>query len=126
MDGKYELMRSILAIFVLAAVLNSCTKCVECEIRLKQSQDVIGSVDEFCGTDKKVEEEENRLRAEYNCIQCSVNTGIGTANSGVVCGDKAFTDSVETAWEQGAQESGYFAICIVYRDTANVTCVLKQ
>jgi hypothetical protein len=111
---------------MFAVTLSACTKCVECEIRLKQSQDIIGTLDEFCGTDKKVEEEETRLRAEYNCIECYVNTGIGTANSGVLCGDMAFTDSVETSWETGAQESGYFATCITYRDTANVTCVLKQ
>lgn len=118
----------IIPLFILASVvlLNSCKKCVECEIRLKQSQDVIGRIDEFCGTDKKVEEEENRLRADYNCIRCTVNTGLGTADSGVLCGDRAYTDSVEDNWEEGAQESGYFATCVYYRDTANVTCVLKQ
>ena len=111
---------SIILFLVVATAFSSCTKCVECEIRLKQSQDVIGFVDEFCGTDKKVEEEENRLRAEYKCIECEANSGFGPVNSGVFCGDGAYVDSIEQAWEGGSTT----ATCFVYRDTANVTCVL--
>lgn len=110
----------------VAFSLTACTKCVECEVKLKESSDVIGRIDEFCGTDKKVEEEEERLRQNYTCIECSVNTGLGNANSGVVCGDRAFTDSVEAAWDAGALEIGTSANCIYYRDTADVRCVLKQ
>ena len=120
------MLRSVPIIIITAAFLSGCTKCVECEIKLKESQDVIGYIDEFCGTDKKVEEEENRLRADYTWIECSVNTGLGQAQSGVVCGDRAFTDSVEATWESGAAEIGTSANCIYYRDTANVVCVLKQ
>ena len=110
----------------VAFSLTACTKCVECEVKLKESSDVIGRIDEFCGTDKKVEEEEERLRQNYTCIECSVNTGLGNANSGVVCGDRAITDSVEAAWDAGALEIGTSANCIYYRDTADVRCVLKQ
>lgn len=110
----------------LAIVASGCKKCVECEIRLKESQDVIGFVDEFCGTDKKVEEEEDRLKADYTCIECTVNTGLGNANSGVHCGNRAFTDSIEADWESGAADIGTTANCVYYRDTANVTCVLKR
>ena len=113
----------ILTAFVV--LFSSCRKCVECEIRLKESPEIIGFVDEFCGTKKKVEEEESRLRADYTCIECSVNTGLGTANSGVLCGDRAYTDSVENSWDMGAIQSGTTAQCIYYRDTANVKCVLK-
>ena len=60
-------------LLIVPLVFAGCKKCVECEIRLKQSQDVIGFVDEFCGNDKKVEEEEQRLRADYNCIECCLN-----------------------------------------------------
>lgn len=120
------MLKSIPVILVVAAVFAGCTKCVECEVRLKESQNVIGSVDEFCGTDKKVEEEENRLRADYTCIECSVNTGIGTAHSGVLCGNREYTDSIEASWDAGAADIGTSANCVYYRDTANVTCVLKQ
>ena len=113
---------SLLSIAILVA---GCTKCVECEIKLKESQEVIGTVDEFCGTNKKVAEEEDRLRAEYTCIECEVITGFGPVNSGVVCGDLAFTDSVEASWEQGAFDLGTTADCFSYRDTANVVCVLN-
>lgn len=119
-------MKSAIASFVLISVLFvGCRKCVECEIRLKESQDVIGNVDEFCGNNKKVEEEEVRLRSEYTCIECNVETGFGTTTSGVQCGDLAFTDSLEASWEQAAFDIGANADCIYYRDTANVTCVLK-
>ncbi|MCB9187005.1 MAG: hypothetical protein H6601_09690 [Flavobacteriales bacterium] len=113
-------------ILLVATCFFGCKKCVECEVRLKQSQTVIGSVDEFCGTDKKVEEEEDRLRADYTCIECSVNTGAGNAYSGVLCGDRAFTDSIKASWDAGAADIGTSAQCIYHRDTANVTCVLKQ
>lgn len=127
MDGKHELMKKLaLSLIVVPLLFSSCKKCVECEIRLKESQDIIGSVDEFCGSDKKVEEEEERLRAEYTCIECSVQTDLGTANSGIHCGDRAFTDSLENDWESGAAEIGTSANCIYYRDTANVTCVLAN
>jgi hypothetical protein len=120
------MLKKYFILFALPIGFGACTKCVECEVKLKQSQEVIGYVDEFCGTDKKVEEEENRLRADYYCIKCSVNTGLGQATSGVQCGERTFIDSIEASWEQGANEIGTSANCVYYRDTANVTCVLKQ
>lgn len=119
--GKY-----IAPLLTLVFALNACTKCVECEVKLKQSQDVIGYVDEFCGTDKKVEEEEERLRSDYYCIKCTVNTGLGQATSGVQCGERTYIDSIEASWRSGANQIGTSANCVYYRDTANVTCVLKQ
>lgn len=118
--------RFLLPFLVIPIVLSSCTKCVECEIRLKQSQEVVGFVDEVCGTNKKIEAEEERLNADYTCIECSVNTGLGTAQSGVHCGNRAFTDSIEAGWESGAAEIGTSASCTYYRDTVNVACVLRN
>ena len=115
----------LLFVLSLPVVLASCTKCVECEIKLKESQTIVGYVDEFCGTSKKVEEEEERLRNDYNCVECSVLTPSGTVNSGVHCGDRAYTDSIEYGWEEAAFDIGANADCIYYRDTANVTCLLK-
>lgn len=114
-----------LLFLALPILLTGCTKCVECEVKLKESQDVIGFVDEFCGTNKKVAAEEDRLRDDYTCIECTVLTGFGPINSGVNCGDRAYTDSIESGWEQAAFDLGQTADCIYYRDTANVTCVLK-
>ncbi|MFT4595730.1 MAG: hypothetical protein ACI85G_001667, partial [Psychroserpens sp.] len=39
---------------------------------------------------------------------------------------RSFTDSIQAGWEQAAFDIGREANCIYYRDTANVTCVLKQ
>ncbi|MCF8460147.1 MAG: hypothetical protein K9G46_05440 [Flavobacteriales bacterium] len=114
-----------LILLFVPTLLFGCKKCVECEIKLKESQDEIGHVDEFCGTNKKVEEEEERLHADYTCLECVVNTGLGEATSGVQCGNRAFTDSVEADWKQGAFDLGTTANCTYYRDTVNVTCVLK-
>ena len=116
-----------LALFFLtnALILTGCTKCVECEIRLKESQTVIGFVDEFCGTNKKVAAEEERLREDYTCVECIVETGLGTVTSEVQCGDRTYTDSIQAGWEQAAFDIGEEAECIYYRDTANVTCVLN-
>ena len=113
-------------VFVVPFILAGCTKCVECEIKLKESQTIIGNVEEFCGTTKKVEGEEERLRADYTCIECNVLTNSGVVNSGINCGDRSYTDSIQAGWEQAAFDIGSNADCIYYRDTANVTCVLKQ
>ncbi len=113
-------------LFTVVVFTTGCKKCVECEVRLKKSSDVIGYVDEFCGNDKKVEAEEDRLRSDYSCIECNMNNGGGTAYSGVLCGDRNFTDSIKQSWDAGAANVGVYAQCTYYRDTANVRCVLKQ
>jgi len=118
------MIKKLLPLILIPFTLGACKKCVECEIRLKESQTIIGTVDEFCGTNKKVEEEQDRLKADYTCIECNVNTGLGQATSGVQCGDRAFTDSIESSWDAGAMDLGTTANCTYYRDTANVACVL--
>ncbi len=126
MDGQYELsMVRLLSFLVLSFLISGCTKCVECEVKLKESQDIIGYVDEFCGTDKKVEAEEERLRSDYTCVECNVTTGFGPTSSGVLCGNREYTDSIQAEWDAGAFILGTTANCIYYRDTANVICVLK-
>lgn len=126
MDGQHELMKKgLLSVFIAAAAFSSCKKCVECEVKLKQSQQVLTNVDEYCGTNKDIEAEEERLNAENICIKCAVNTSFGPTDSGIVCGDLAFTDSVETSWRQAAASIGTSASCIYYRDTVNVACILK-
>lgn len=127
MDGKHELMVRLVSIFLVGVGLFSgCKKCVECEVRLKKSSDVIGYVDKFCGTDKKVEEEEDRLNAEYTCIECIVQTAQGPQSSGILCGSREFTDSVEASNKAGAAQIGAFVNCAYNRDTTIVRCVLKQ
>ncbi|MFT4544933.1 MAG: hypothetical protein ACI9UR_000293 [Bacteroidia bacterium] len=118
--------RQLLLFLIVPLLLAGCTKCVECEVKLKQSQDIIATVEEFCGSTKKVEGEEERLRADYTCIECNVLTNSGVVNSDIECGDRSFTDSIQAGWEQAAFDIGREANCIYYRDTANVTCVLKQ
>ncbi len=117
--------KTIFILLFIPILLCGCKKCVECEIKLKQSQNVIEYIDEFCGTNKKIEEEQARLIADYTCVNCIVNTGLGPASSGVECGDRAFTDSIVADWKQGAFNLGTTANCTYYRDTVNVTCVLK-
>ena len=115
----------LLTILIIPVLISSCTKCVECEIKLKESQTVLGNIDELCGTDKKVSAEEDRLREDYTCIECKVVTPSGPINSGVRCGDRAFTDSIEAGWDQAAFDIGTDADCTYYRDTVNVTCILN-
>lgn len=115
----------IFLILILAFAFSSCKKCVQCEAKLKQSQQVLTHIDEFCGNKKDIEAEEARLNEENTCIKCVVNTGFGPTDSGIICGDRAFTDSVETSWDEAAASIGTSASCIYYRDTVNVACVLK-
>lgn len=114
-------------LFLFVAVVlfsaSGCRKCVDCEMRLKQSQDVIG-YRELCGTNKKVDEEQEQLSEEFYCVECTVNTGMGTTSSGIECGERAFVDSVERAWRDGGLAIGTTANCTFYRDTVNVRCTL--
>lgn len=120
--------RPIIRLMLLSsAILGGCTKCVQCEIELKEAFLTVATIDEYCGTNDEIEEEENRLVTEtYTCIECRVTTGFGQSTSGFLCGDRTFTDSVEEAWRTGAQQAGLFHNCTFYRDTLEVTCVLKQ
>jgi hypothetical protein len=116
-----------LLLLLAPALLAGCTKCVQCEIDLKEAYLNVATIDEYCGTSDDIEEEENRLLTEqYSCIVCEVNTAFGLSTSGFLCGDRNYTDSVEDAWRTGAQQSGLFHNCTFYRDTLEVTCVLKQ
>lgn len=115
-------------IWLLSAplMMAGCTKCVQCEITLKEAFVTVANIDEYCGTGDDIEDEENRLVTdEYTCIECIVNTGFGQSTSGFHCGDRAFTDSLEDAWRTGAMEAGLSHNCTFYRDTLEVTCVLK-
>ncbi|MCF8276854.1 MAG: hypothetical protein K9J17_08980 [Flavobacteriales bacterium] len=115
-----------LSLVLFPILLAGCSKCVECEVKLKQSQEVVGYVDEYCGTNKEIKGKEDQLSADHTCIECIVVTGFGPTTSGVNCGDREFTDSLESAWKQGAFDIGTTASCTYYRDTVDVTCVLKQ
>lgn len=115
----------ILALAVAMAA-TGCTKCVTCDIKLKEGFLHVATIDEYCGTDNDIENEEQRLAGdEYSCIECRVNTSMGQATSGFVCGNRAFTDSVNDDWRDGAMEVGLQHNCTYYRDTLEVVCILK-
>lgn len=119
-------MKHLLILLLISPLaFSGCKKCVECEVRLKQSQTIIGTVDEFCGNDTKIEAEENRLRTDHTCIECTVNLPTGPNSTGILCGDRAFTDQVQSDSEAGAAAIGTTSNCVFYRDTANVSCTLK-
>jgi hypothetical protein len=119
-------MERLIPIALIALLMSGCTKCVQCEIELKEAFVIVKTIDEFCGTTNDIEEEENRLISEeYSCVKCIVNTAFGQSTSGFLCGDRAYTDSVENDWRTGAMQAGLFHNCTFYRDTLEVTCVLK-
>jgi len=119
-------MLRLFSVVLFAIAMSGCTKCVQCEIELKEAFIIVTTIDEFCGTTDDIEAEEDRLISEeYACIKCIVNTAFGQSTSGFLCGDRAYTDSVENDWRTGAMEAGLFHNCTFYRDTLEVTCVLK-
>ena len=76
--------------------------------------------------DKQVEAEEERLLDDHTCIECIIITGFGPTTSGVHCGDRDLTDSIQADWDAGAFDLGTTAECTYFRDTAKVICVLNQ
>jgi len=115
----------LLAVAV-AMLASGCTKCVTCEVTLKEAFLKVATITEYCGTESDIEDEERRLETEeYACIECRVNTNLGQASSGFVCGNRAFTDSVDDAWREGAMAAGLQHNCTYYRDTLDVVCVLR-
>lgn len=117
-------MRILLILTTITLLAAACTKCVECDIKLKEGFLHVATIDEFCGTSDDVEEEEQRLADEHSCIVCTVNTTLGPTSSGFLCGDRAFTDSVNDTWRNGAFAGGYSHQCVYYRDTLEVVCTL--
>jgi hypothetical protein len=108
-------------------IFGGCTKCVTCDIDLKQGFLNVATIDEYCGTSDDIDEEENRLiQEEYACIECIVNTSFGQSSSGFLCGDRNFTDSVNDTWRDGAVQAGLQYDCVYYRDTLEVVCILKN
>lgn len=111
---------------VALSAISACSHCELCEIKQKETALVVLSDHEICGTKDALDDEKASLDDNYNCIECIVNTTSGPASTGYHCGDRAFTDSLETAVRNGATAAGYTYDCTFFRDTLEVICVLKD
>lgn len=117
--------RSAVLLLIPALLMAGCTKCVTCSIDLKQGNLHVATIDEFCGTEDDIEEEEDRLLDdEYTCISCTAYANTGPLVSGFHCGNRVFIDSINDTWRDGALGAGYQYVCDRNRDTLDVVCVL--
>ena len=116
-----------LSTFVLLGLLtvgaSSCKKrCVDCDIEREDNLDLIAVVTGFCGTEDDLDLHEDQLAVEYQCLNCVVQTTQGPIETGMMCGDQAFRDSLEAAIVTPALQQGLVADCALFGDTIIVTC----
>lgn len=116
----------IWGILLAISSLSACKKCQLCEVREADTLDVLVNNIEICGTDDDLESEQQNIKDNYSCIECVVTTSFGPTSTGFQCGDRNFTDSIETTVRTGAIASGLNFNCTLYRDTLKVTCLLKN
>lgn len=120
-------MMSRVVYYVLVCSLvfgvSACKKrCVDCDIEREDNLDLIAVVGGFCGTEDDLDLNEQQLAIEYQCINCVVQTSFGPIETGMLCGDQAYRDSVEEAFVEPALEQGLIADCALFGDTLTVTC----
>lgn len=115
----------IVAIALTSVVIGitACkTRCVDCDIEREDNLDLITVVTGFCGSEDDLDLHEDQLAIEYQCINCVVQTTLGPVETGMLCGDLAFRDSVRNATETQALMQGLVADCALFGDTLIITC----
>ena len=123
-------MRNLIGpiILLLAIILNSgCKKsCLDCTIEHFDDLSLVATVNGICGNDNDLEQEQNRLSIDYRCIQCIVFGPLGDSDTGIICGDAAFTDSVQTSNEEAAYQIGAGYSCELFTDTLIIRCYMAD
>lgn len=122
--NNYSALWAMLAIAL--TTFSSCKKCQTCDVREIGAINALASDIEICGTDDDLESKQRDIKDNYGCIECVVNTSFGPTTTGYLCGDRTFTDSIEAAVRTGAITAGFNYNCNLYRDTLQITCILKN
>lgn len=119
-------MSRLFGIFALVGFVflaSGCKKsCLNCTIEHFDDLSIVAEVNDLCGNDEDLKQEQERLAVEYRCIQCVVFAGLSNSDTGIICGDIAFTDSVQASNEAAAFEIGANYTCELFTDTLIIRC----
>ena len=105
------------------SVTSGCQKrCVDCTIEHYQNLSVIAQVNDICGDEDELAAEEANLAVDYRCVKCIVFLQTGPYDTGILCGTKEYTDSVENSNSEGAIQVNAAYSCEFFSDTLIITC----
>ena len=110
---------------MLAGIVSACAgckRCVDCTVEHFEDLRIIAEVNDICGNEEDLSQEEANLAADYRCVQCVVFLGTGNHDTGILCGTRQYTDSIEQSNVQGANEIGVPVACEFFTDTLIITC----
>ena len=120
------MMKKLLGALTLIGLIGFATgckkSCLNCTIEHFDDLTIIAEVNDICGNDEDLKQEQDRLAIDYRCIQCVVFAGLSNSDTGIICGDVAFTDSVQASNEQAAIEIGANYTCELFADTLIIRC----
>ncbi|MFT4526832.1 MAG: hypothetical protein ACI85F_003012 [Bacteroidia bacterium] len=122
-----KLGASLVLSFLLIGFGSGCKdSCIDCTIEHFLDLSVIAEVKDICGDDDELATEESNLSVDYRCVQCVVFLTTGNYDTGILCGTRAFTDSVEDSNAEGAIQVNTAYACEFFSDTLIITCHLSQ
>ncbi len=112
----------ILGLFAVSAISGCADSCIDCTIEDYRDLSIIAVVDGICGDEDELELAKSNLSVEYRCVQCLVFLTTGTYDTGMLCGTREFTDSVEQSNAQAATDINKPYSCEFFSDTLIITC----
>ncbi|MFT4680434.1 MAG: hypothetical protein ACI9FU_001512 [Granulosicoccus sp.] len=118
-----KLGASLVLSFLLIGFGSGCKdSCIDCTIEHFEALRVIELVEDICGDDSELDQAEANLYTEYRCIQCKVFLNTGEQDTGILCGSRAYTDSIGESNEHGALQVNAPYTCEIFSDTLIITC----
>lgn len=112
----------VLSLIVIGLSSGCKDRCIDCTIEHFLDLSIIAEVNDICGDDDELAVEEANLSVDYRCVQCVVFLTTGNHDTGILCGSRAYTDSVEASNAEGATQVNAAYACEFMSDTLIITC----
>jgi hypothetical protein len=112
----------VLSVFLVALGSSCKDSCMNCTIEHYEDLSVIAEVNDICGNEDELSVEESNLSVDYRCVQCVVFLQAGNHDTGILCGTREYTDSVESSNTEGAIQANVPYSCEIFSDTLIITC----
>lgn len=116
----------VLSLFVVGLSSGCKDRCVDCTIEHFEDLRIIAEVKDICGDEDELAVAESNLSVDYRCVQCVVFLTTGNYDTGILCGTREYTDSVEQSNSQAAIEVNAAYSCEFISDTLIITCHPSQ
>lgn len=116
----------VIGLFLVSLTSGCKDRCVDCTIEHFLDLSVIAEVNDMCGDEDELAVAEANLSVDYRCVQCVVFLTTGNYDTGILCGTREYTDSVEQSNSQAAMDVNAAYSCEFMSDTLIITCHPSQ